>query len=58
MGGCRGVRIPLRQSDQNVVLALQPLVDRCYRMGGYFNEEHRLVPGPPLSAEEAAWVAG
>lgn len=51
------VRIPLRQSDQDVVLALQPLVDRCYRMGGYFNEDHRQVPGPPLSAEDEAWVA-
>ncbi|MDP1587431.1 MAG: DUF4058 family protein [Prosthecobacter sp.] len=51
------VRIPLRQSDQDVVLALQPLVDRCYRMGGYFNEDQRLVPGPPLGAEDLAWVA-
>ncbi len=51
------VRIPLRESDPDVVLALQPLVDRCYRMGGYFNEQHHLVPGPALSAEDEAWVA-
>ncbi|MFN0076087.1 MAG: DUF4058 family protein [Prosthecobacter sp.] len=51
------VRIPLRQSDADVILALQPLVDRCYRMGGYFNENHRLVPGPQLGVEDQAWVA-
>lgn len=51
------VRIPLREEDLDVVLALQPLVDRCYRMGGYFNEDHHIVPGPPLSAEDEAWVA-
>lgn len=51
------IRIPLRPQDRDAVLALQPLVDRCYRMGGYWNEPHTHLPGPALSSEEAAWVA-
>jgi hypothetical protein len=50
------VRIPLRPQDPDAVLALQPLVDRCYRMGGYWNEPHTHLPGPPLSSEDTAWV--
>ncbi len=50
------VRIPLRVEDQDVVLPLQPLVDRCYRMGGYWNESHAHLPNPPLDNEDTAWV--
>lgn len=52
------VSIPLRPGDQDVVLALQPLLDRCYRMGAYYLEDHRHVPGPPLEEEDQAWVDG
>lgn len=50
------VRIPLRIEDQDVVLPLQPLVDRCYRMGGYWNESHSHLPNPPLDNDDTAWV--
>lgn len=50
------VRIPLRAEDHDAVLPLQSLVDRCYRMGGYWNESFTDVPGPALEPEEAAWV--
>lgn len=48
--------IPLRRTDKDVVLALQPLVDRCHRMGGYWDADYRNVPAPPLPEEESAWV--
>ncbi len=51
------IRIPLRQQDQDAVLPLQLLVDRCYRMGGYWNEDHQHLLGPALSVEDTAWVA-
>lgn len=51
------VRIPLRLEDQDVVLPLQQLVDRCYRMGAYWNENHANLPNPPLDSKDAAWVA-
>ena len=50
------VRIPLRPSDADAVLPLQPLLNRCYRMGGYWNESFTEVPGPPLTEDESAWV--
>ncbi len=51
------VSIPLRPTDPDIVLALQPLVDRCHRMGGYWSTNYRDVPGPPLTAEEQEWVS-
>lgn len=50
--------IPLRPHEQDAVLALQPLLDRCHRMGSYWNADYTRMPGPPLPAEDAAWVAG
>jgi len=50
------VRIPLRAEDRDVVLPLQQLVDRCYRMGAYWNENHANLPNPPLEEEEMVWV--
>ena len=50
------IRIPLRPTDADVVLALQPLVDRCYRTGSYWDESYDRIPGPSLDAEETAWV--
>jgi hypothetical protein len=50
------IRIPLRPEEPDAILALQPLIDRCYRMGSYWNEDHTNLPGPPLNADDAAWV--
>ena len=50
------VRVPLRVTDHDVLLALQPLIDRCYRMGAYWNADQRNVPGPELIVEERDWV--
>jgi Protein of unknown function (DUF4058) len=51
------IRIPLRPEEPDAILALQPLIDRCYRMGSYWNEDHTNLPGPPLNPDDAAWVA-
>ncbi|MBV9128545.1 MAG: DUF4058 family protein [Verrucomicrobia bacterium] len=53
------IRVPLRRGDPDVPLALQPLVDRCYRTGRYWlaNYQRELQP-PAADAEEAAWIAG
>ena len=50
------ISIPLREKDEDVVLVLQPLIDRCYRMGGYDQERHEHVPGPPMNEDESTWV--
>jgi hypothetical protein len=51
------IRIPLRPHDPEPILQLQPLIDRAYRMGGYWSADHDHVPDPPLSPEDADWVA-
>ena len=50
------VRIPLRPTDRDIVLDLQPLIDRCYELGRYYKGRFDEIPDPPLSTEEAAWV--
>jgi hypothetical protein len=52
-----GIRIPLRPEEPDITLSLQPLLDRCYRMGGYWNADQTNLLGPPLNADDAAWVA-
>ncbi len=51
------IRVPLREADADITLALQPLVDRCYRMGGYWKSDQTNVPGPPLESSDEAWVS-
>jgi Protein of unknown function (DUF4058) len=49
--------IPLRQTDQDVPLDLQPLVDQAYRAGRYELElDYRQAPEQPLQPEDAAWA--
>lgn len=49
-------RIPLRPTDQDLVLDLQPLVDRCYEVGRYHAGRFDAEPAPPFEADEADWV--
>jgi hypothetical protein len=52
-----GLRVPLRQTDTDVPLDLQPLLDRCYDHGGYQDDlDYESEPDPPLSPEDAAWA--
>ena len=52
------IRVPLRRGDPDVALALQTLVDRCYRTGRYWlsNTTRALVP-PAADESESAWIA-
>jgi hypothetical protein len=49
------IRIPLRETDRDVTLDLQSLVDLSYERGGYDDIDYRADPEPPLSGEDAAW---
>jgi hypothetical protein len=50
------IRIPLRQSDADVTLDLQALIDKCYENGDYDVIDYRQPPVPPLDPEAAAWT--
>ncbi len=50
------LRIPLRQTDADVTLNLQSLIDQCYENGGYDTIDYRKPPVPPLDSEGAAWA--
>jgi hypothetical protein len=53
----KAIRIPLRQTDVDVPLELQALVDQAYHHGRYELElNYRQPPEPPLDAEDAAWA--
>jgi hypothetical protein len=42
--------------DLDVPFDLQPLIDRVYRTGRYWQINRREIPGPPLPAEDVAWA--
>lgn len=50
-------RVPLRVTDRDIALDLQPLIDRVYELGAYWQTDYTQTPGEPWSPEEAAWVA-
>lgn len=52
------IRIPLRQTDPDVPLDIQSLINRCYATGRYWKLDHALVRlDPPLSGDDAEWAA-
>jgi hypothetical protein len=51
------IRIPLRQTDADVPLDLQALIEECYRNGGYEADiDYQTNPYPPLDASDARWA--
>jgi hypothetical protein len=50
------VPIPCRESDPEVLLSLQPLIDRIYVEGGHDDIDYTEPLEPPLSADDQAWV--
>ncbi len=51
------IGIPLRQTDADIRLDLQPLIDACYENGRYSRTIHyREEAVPPLRGEDAAWA--
>ena len=52
------VPIPCRQTDDDVSLALQPIIDRIYLEGGHDDRDYSKPPDPPFPAADADWAAG
>lgn len=51
------IRIPLRETDKDVPLDLQALIDECYEKGGYHDDlNYRVEPVPALDPDDAAWA--
>lgn len=50
------IRVPLRPSDADIVLQLQPLVDHCYQSGRYAKIDYRYPPRPPLAEDDQRWA--
>lgn len=51
------IKVPLRETDADVPLDLQALIDQCYRNGGYDDDlNYKVDPDPPLDPEDARWV--
>lgn len=52
------IPIPLRLTDPDILLDLQPLIDQVYENGRYREEiDYNEKLEPPLSATDAAWMA-
>ena len=49
-------RLPLRQTDADAVLRLQPLLDDCYRRGRYASIDYSQPTRPKLDDKLAAWA--
>lgn len=52
------VMIPCRQTDTDVPLGLQPLIDQIYVEGGHDDIDYDAPLDPPLSKDDRAWVLG
>ncbi|MCY2980937.1 MAG: DUF4058 family protein [Planctomycetota bacterium] len=50
-------RIPLRHTDPDIVLRIQPLLDDCYRRGRYASIDYSKAPRPKLDDKAAAWAS-
>jgi hypothetical protein len=51
-----GIPIPLRKTDDAILLNLKALIDQCYQNGGHDDIDYTQPPVPPLSADDAAWA--
>ncbi len=49
-------RIPLRPTDGDIVLQLQPLLDDCYRRGRYASIDYSRPPRPLLDEQTTTWA--
>jgi hypothetical protein len=51
------IPIPLRESDPDAALDLQPVLDQAYANGRYDDIDYRAEPDPPLEPADAAWAS-
>lgn len=50
------IRIPLRDSDPDVALDLQPLIEQAYAEGRFDDIDYTRPLEPPLEGDEATWA--
>ena len=50
------IRIPLRPTDADVILQLQPLLDACYRRGRYWSIDYTQPVSPKLDDGDQLWA--
>ena len=50
------ISIPLRPTDADIPLELQPLIDQCHERGRYHRLRYRVELDPSLAPADAAWV--
>lgn len=50
------IRIPLRPDEADIVLQLQPLVDRCYQSGRYDKIDYGQPLRPALTEDDQRWA--
>jgi hypothetical protein len=50
------IPVPLRSTDEDVPLDLQPLLNRVYDLGGYDDTDYEANPKPRLSRQDASWA--
>ena len=50
------IAVPLRETDADVALDLQALVDLCYKNGRYGDIDYAADPVPPLEAPDVTWA--
>ncbi len=50
------IPVPLRQTDKDVPLDLQALIEQCYENGRYDDLNYRVEPVPPLTPADTAWA--
>jgi hypothetical protein len=50
------IPIPLRQTDTEIWIELQPLIDRVYAAGAHDDIDYSKPCEPPLTGEDAAWA--
>lgn len=51
------IRVPLRATDEDARLALQPLVDRVMTAGGYDDIDYTAPLDLPLAQDDAQWLS-
>jgi hypothetical protein len=50
------IPVPLRPSDHDVMIELQPIVDACYRDGRYHRIDYGVDPVPRFGEEDSRWM--
>ena len=51
------IRVPLRETDADVPLDLQELIDQCYSNDGYDDDiDYSREPLPPLERDDQRWA--